>query len=492
MKRNFLTLALAGAFGLALIGSASAGTICPGYPAGTHNGGLLAGNYAVRLQGYVTDPGTCFGGSTCPDPTPAPIAGLGVITVDGNCNITAGELIYDDAGTLTAPTSIDLGAGTPWVPAFAGTQTVADTGYAAFNSNNIGVLQLTDTPSGNTWQFGVVAEAGGSEIRGALMSPGDPLTIVLERQKAGITAATFVSVISLAYDWGTGFPTQATGVGGGAIGVQVTEHADPETGLSLEGGGSIFFNVDNGYDSSFAPGIQLLPPGGGGLICDFHESLISAPGTADGTQNTDAALDGDWSCPLAPAHFENASVVWGTANQYAWVLATGASGVATTGVSMGTAGKAVAAGTNHVSPGVATLTASNANLHPSTTLTITNDSAEPLDYAGLSLSGVPDVTITGGTCVPGGSDLPANNPLALSIPLGTNVCTIILQDSGAQCTTNGNTSCISPGHPFTCCTGPGAGSCVTESGTLLVAANDHTITPSTQTGTGATIPVNCK
>ncbi len=483
MKRNFLTLALAGALVMAFAGASQAVAACP---AGTTNGGVLAGNYAVRIQGYQTDDGLCFGGPTCPDPTPAPIAGLGVVAINGACAITSGELIYDNAGTITAPTTININ-GAPQVPAFSGTMTGADTGSAVFNLNNSGVLTLTDTPSGNTWVFGVTSEAGGSEIRGALMSPGNPLTIVLERQKSGITIPTFISTIGLDFDWGTGFPGQGTGVGGGAIQTEVLEHLDPETGTVLEGCGSIFFNVDNGYDSTFGPGVQLLPPGGGGLVCDFHEVLISAPSLTDGTQNTDAALNGDYGCPLSPAHFENASVVWGAVNQYAWVLTTGSNGNATTGVSMGTAGRAVAPGTNHMSAGTAVLVASNANLHPTTTLTLTNASGEPLDYSGLSLSGVPDVTISGGTCVAAGGDVAAWNPI-IGLP---SSCTIILQDSGAQCTSSVNTLCKKAGSPYTCCSGLGAGTCVTETGTLEIGGNDHTITATTQTGTGATVVVKC-
>ena len=170
------------------------------------------------------------------------------------------------------------------------------------------------------------------------------------------------------------------------------------------------------------------------MVCDFHESLISAPG-ADGTQNTDAALNGDFSCPLAPAHFENASAVWGTTNQYAWVLTTGSDGVQSTGVSMGTAGKAVASGSNHLSPGAATVHSTGAPV----TVTLTNLSAEPLDYTSISLSAgfAGYAAITGGTCLTGASDVPANNPLALSIPLGTNVCTIVLQNNGTVCTACG-------------------------------------------------------
>lgn len=468
MKRNFLTLALVGAVAMALAGSASSAIAA--CPAGFTNGGLLAGKYAVRIQGYQTDTGLCFGGSTCPDPTPVPIAGLGVLALDGACAITAGEFIYDDGGTLTSPTTINLGFGP--IPAFSGTVTGADVGTYSFNANHSGTVTLFDAPSGNTFFFAVTAELGGAEFRGARMNPGDPLTIVGEKQKSGITIATFLSTVGLEFDWGTGFPSQSTGVGGGAIQTEVVEHLDPETNSILEGGGTIYFNVDNGYDSAFAPGIQMLPPGGGGLVCDFHESLISAPSTTDGTQNTDAALNPDYGCPLSPAHFENASVVWGSANQFAWVITTGSNAVATTGVSMGTAGKALATGTDHMLPSAATVHSTGALV----TLTLTNDSAEPLDWSSITLSPALGgyAAITGGTCNPAGGHVAALTPL-----FPASSCTIILKNNGTPCTLTG------AAH-ITGSATPGAGL-----GTLTVVANDHLISPGIQNATGSNFSVTC-
>ena len=91
MKRNFLLLALAGAFALALLGSAPNAS-AQGCPAGTTNGGLTAGTYAIKILGSVTDTGACLP-SSCLDPTPTAIQGLGVLVLDGTCDVIAGELI---------------------------------------------------------------------------------------------------------------------------------------------------------------------------------------------------------------------------------------------------------------------------------------------------------------------------------------------------------------------------------------------------------------
>ena len=71
MKRSFLVLALVGA--MALLGSApQAMAVCPAGVVGT----TMNGTYAIKVQGAVTDTGTCSGSSTCPDPTPQAIAGI--------------------------------------------------------------------------------------------------------------------------------------------------------------------------------------------------------------------------------------------------------------------------------------------------------------------------------------------------------------------------------------------------------------------------------
>jgi len=485
MKRNFLTLALAAAFGMALLGSASkALAACA---PGTTNGGLVAGNYAIKIGGAITDTGGCFAGPTCPDPSPNPISGLGVIHLDGTCDITAGELILNQGGVWSSPTSINL-AGPPFVPAFTGTMTAADSGSYSFNSNNVGTIGLFDAWSGLLLVFGVQTETGGAEFRGARINSGDPMVILGEKQAAGITAATFLTASSVSFDAGSGgTPSSGTGVGFDAVQAQALLHLDPETLTTPEGGGSIFFNVDNGYDSSVFPGFQILPPGGGALVCDFHQNIIEAPSTSDGTYATDAALDGDFSCPLVGAHFENVSLLWGSANQYGWLMTTGDSGVASGLGALGGAGKATATGIGHMSAGALVLVSSNINPAPSGTLTLTNDAAEPIDFAAITVS-TPDVTIVGGTCNAAGGQVASNSPL-----FGPGTCTITLQDTGAQCTTAPSSVCTHPGLPYLCCTGPGTGTCAgVQSGLLEIWANDHTIAAATQTATGVTLPVTCK
>src|ERR1700722_6176319 len=134
MKRSFLVLALVGA--MSLFGSAS-WALAAGCPAGVL-GTQLSGNYAVKVQGAVTDNGSCAGGSTCPDPTPSAIAGIGVLHFDGACAIDGGDFIYSVQGGsgITSPAPINL-AGAPFVPNFSGTTSGAnDTGSYGFNSNN--------------------------------------------------------------------------------------------------------------------------------------------------------------------------------------------------------------------------------------------------------------------------------------------------------------------------------------------------------------------
>ncbi len=502
MKRNFLTLALAGAFGLALLGSASAALAAGICPPGTTNGGLLAGNYAIKIAGAVTETSITNG-----DPEPIPEAGIGVIQVDGLCDITAGELIFNKNDTVagwSSPTTINV-AGAPFVPAFSGTMVgypAGDYGAYYFNTNHSGTITLIDAPSGLSFTFGVTAEAGGLEFRGARIDPGDPLVILGEKQNVTALGTngvnTFLTTTGVSFDAGSGGVVGgALGVGFDAVQTEVAEHYDPETGTVVEGGGSIFFNVDNGYDSTFANGFQIIPPGGGALVCDFHETIIGAgPSVTDGTQVTDAALNGDFGCPLGGNGFENASVVWGTVNQSAFILTTGSGGIASGGPSTGSASKAIATGIGKILPTSGVLTTTNLNPNPSVTLTVTNGSVEPIDYTGISLSGtVPDVTITGGTCLTTGGAIPANNPLiGVAFPLGTNTCTITLTDSGAMCTPLGNAACTKTAKPYACCTGLGTGTCAgKETGTLLIAGNDHVISPPLdQTSLGMVLPVICQ
>ena len=421
-----------------------------------------------------------------------------------------------------------MGAGTPYVPAFTGTPTIAlDYGSYYFNANHAGLVNFVDTTSGQTFSFGANAEAGGAEFRGSRINPGDPVVIIGEKQAAISSYAPFLNGMTVLFDVGGGGVAGGTlGVGFDAIDSQLVEHFDPETGTSLEGGGSIYFNMDNGYNSTLAPGFQIAPPGGGALICDYHGAVIEAPSFTDGTQAIDAAINGNWGCPLAPAHFEVASVLWGSANQNAFAMTTGGNGNANPGGgSLATTGKIVAPGNGAVAPTNVNLVSSTAVQHPQLTVTVTNKSAEPIDYSGISLSGgLTDVSIDpSSTCLTAGGNVPSNSLVGLSvITPGANICTIVLKDSGAQCTILGNAGCTrGPNASCTalhlqgattqaCCSGPGTGTCTaapyacctnvatgtcagTETGTVTIAGNDHAFAPATlQNSTGIAIPVTCK
>jgi len=358
-------------------------------------------------------------------------------------------LIYADqkAAVITSPATFPE---TGPIPNFSGVAAPNgnDVGTYGFNSNNQGTISFTDAPSGKSFVFGVVSELGNSEFRGARVNPGDPLIIVGEKQATGITAATYNAQGAVTFDAGGGGSAGgALGVGFDAVGVEVVQHFDPETNTTPEGGGTIFFNVDNGYDSTIFPGAQIIPPGGGTLVCDFHLAVLTQ-GTADGTQLSHASILPDFSCPLSGAAFDNASVLWGSSNTSQFVMTVGTNGTAAKSGAAGNVGRAIASGSG--SGGVATLAETNTNLHPLATITLTNKSPEPIDYSSLTLNSVPDVTIAStdelnvaGCTGPGAPD-------ACCTGAGTGTCREVSGCTGAGTGTNG---------PAACCTGAGTGTC---------------------------------
>ncbi len=484
MKRNFSLLTLAAA-GMWLLAAAPAFATCPAGFTGT---ALAAGTYAVKIEGFVTDTGACSGGSTCPDPTPKSEGGFGTIKSDGACDIIGGDIIFGIQGGsgITSPATFpELGP----IPTFGGTASSAnDVGTYQFDSNSTGEIVIADTPSGQTWAFGIQAELGNTEFRGARINPGDPLVILIEKQ-AAVTAAQFLNQDAVTFDAaGGGSAGGALGVGFDAVGVSVTEHLDPETGTTAEGGGTIFFNVDNGYDSTVIPGVQVIPPGGGALVCDFHETVLqqNAGSGQDGTQLTNASVNADYSCPLGGAAFTTASVLYGSSNGNAFIATVGTNGTASPALAIGEASRAIIPG----APigGASVLVASVSNPHPSHAVVVTNSATEPLDWTSLGItvsSGPADVTIeqnssctgagapyacctgtgtgTCGTC-PAIGDLAAFNPL---FPKPT--CTVLLVDSGATCTT---------GTP--------------EVGTLNFNGADHAMTGATASATAENYSVKCQ
>jgi len=424
-------------------------------------GTQLNGKYAIKILGAQIDYGTPG------DPTPAPIAGIGVFHADGACDITGGELIYNDNGTFTGPGTDP--APLAGITAFTGSLTAnivpASSGYY-FNSNNQGILTLADSASGNTFQFGIQIGTGNAEFRGSRVngpatvdaipprtrvnndalpsiiplpiiadsSPGDPVTIVGEKQAAVVTTAQFANPVALNFD---GIST------GGALGlgyVPISGQVQVNAGFA-DGGGNLFYNGAGTFGGS----LSSIPDS----VCDFTETFPSTPSTVDGTENTEAVFNGDFGCPLSGMDNETSSVLWGSTNQYAFVLTTGAIGAPFTGVSVGQADQTTISGLDHLIPPVAAIVIAKTSSVPVTkTLVLSNDTGEPLTISSIGLSGtLPDVSLTGSTCVVG--DVPADNILIGSTFLvGTNTCTVVLTCNKSAAGTETGTLNITSDHPL--------------------------------------------
>jgi hypothetical protein len=462
MKRNFSLLTLAAA-GLWLLGSAPAFATCTAGLSGTQ---LAAGLWTIKIEGFATDNATC--GTSCPDPTPVGEGCFGVIQSDGACDITGGDVICAFNNTITSPTTVS------GIPAFGGTATSAnDVGSYFFNSNNTGEINIVDNNSGKTMSFGVVAAVGNTSLLGAsLFGPAgvqkDPLILTVQKRDQTISTAQFEGASGVAFDpAGGGAGGNGLGRGFDAVGVAVEYHTDPETGTTVEGGGSIFFNVDGGYDSDVVPGVQIFPSS---LICDFHSTVLQMNTGAgqDGTDLTSAALNSDFSCPLTGAAFQTATALYGTTNSSGYTATTGSAGAAAHGLAIANATKAIMVGSD--SGQAETLVQSVSTPHPTKTATITNGSTEPLDWTSITLSGtLTSVTIDpSSTCAPAGGDLAAWNPVASGAVKPT--CTIVLDDTGSTCNT-------------------GAGK---EVGTYELVGADHAMISGTATSTGVTFAVTCE
>ena len=115
--------------------------------------------------------------------------------------------------------------------------------------------------------FGVVAGLGNSIMQGASIFSASSPAIRGSSDPDGPEArpdhhpAQYEIGSSVAFDpAGGGAGGNGLGKGFDAVGVATEQHLDPETGTVVEGGGSIFFNVDGGYDSDVVPGFRSSPP----------------------------------------------------------------------------------------------------------------------------------------------------------------------------------------------------------------------------------------
>jgi hypothetical protein len=481
MKRSLLFFAVAGVFGIGLLGSGSAaGQTRPSC------GTQLDGNYAIKIIGARSDTGTPATG----DPQPIPIAAVGVFHADGHCNITGGELIENDGGNFTGPT-VTSGPASSGITVFSGSSSPNLTGSYFFNSDNAGILTLTDSSKGSlgTVTFAIAIERGNAEFRGPRLNAGDPVSILGEKQ-APVTTAQFITSSSFLCD-GSGLPSSILGLGYEALGGTMDANLDPETGTTIEAGGSLLYNSNNGYLQGPIIGNMGQRPGGGAFQCDFEETLLSPPSIVGGTENADLLLVPKSNCFIA-GDYNTSSVLWGSTNQNAFLIVTGGNGLEGggspfSGIASCTAGPRVD-GHNTLVPASATLVASAINPHPSKTLILTNGTGKPFNSTNLTGSGpaftsgavqidaavVGPIVIDGVTYLPcaniGANAVPANNPLiGNGQPLGTNACFMTLTNSGTSCTT---------GSPLT--------------GTLTIVGNDAPIIGGVQTTVGDTVPVTCE
>jgi len=485
MKRIFLSFALSSAFGMAMLGSAAkAMATCT---TGT-DGAAILGNYAVKIAGAGVDTGAAG------DPKPNPIVGVGVIALDGACDVTGGELIFNDGGVITGPAH-DASPRNA-VVAFSGSLSAnisAGTSYN-LNTNNTGFLTLTDTTGGmnggNPVTFGITVESGGAEFRGVRTNGGTaagsppandaPLTILGERQGSAtpgtpaLTTATFESPFAILCD-NVGTTSTGLGLGYQPLSGAVQEHPFPPVGsTTIVIDSNLWFNNNGGTIN----GSTFVSPNGGAYLCDLGGSILGAPSLVDGTQNTDALFENNFGCPIG-ANTDSSWVLWGSSYQSAFTILTGVQApgegfTPVTSVSSCTAGKTIVGGTDHLVPAAVTLHSTGAPV----TITITNDSAGPLDYASITLSSALSgfVTITGGTCPTSAASIHSDN-----LAFGPGICTITLADTGTPCAATGT----GPNHITGSATpGPGLG-------TLTVALNDHLIAGATEDANGAEVAVTC-
>ena len=140
------------------------------------------------------------------------------------------------------------------------------------------------------------------------------------------------------------------------------------------------------------------------MICDFHTSVLALNTGAgqDGTELTDAALNGDYLCPLGGAHFETAAVLYGSTNSNAYIATTGSAGAPAHGLALANGTRAILAGTDQGQP--ETLVQSVSAPNPTKSAIITNGSTEPLDWTNITINGVPAVSIEqNGACTGSGT-----------------------------------------------------------------------------------------
>ncbi len=356
----------------------------------------VSGNYAILLQGFAA--------SGLPT---QPAAGVGAIQLNSaTCTVT-GELIYNANGSMVVYPTIIEGLN----PGFSGTSAQLTGTYSLQNPYS-GTLSFTDngtcsgcSNSGTAFNF-IITVSHGTEIRGTSSGGGPILTLTAEKQ----AAFSSTQVIG-AYPFncvGTGTPGGYGSTGPFALtGTMVY----PPTTCLFPGptgncvGGSIAFN-NNG--TTVTDGLYLAGP--------------QPPNASDATLNDEDILG--FSSGIIPVT-EMSRVLWGSANQYHWIIGANGPGAGEDGIPANVVtctGGADPAGTVLILPTAMSLVTSPTNplRHTATRqVTITNNTARYLNYIGWqTISGTGAVDVPDDNCLQPDYSIPAFSSCSFTV-----VCT---------------------------------------------------------------------
>jgi hypothetical protein len=480
MKRIVLSLMMAG--GLALMAAQPALATAPG---------LCGHSYAMLMSGGDPTVVSATGASNLPGAVTYGY-GVGVITFAAStngtsCAVSSGELIYNAGDVQTNPLGLYFGPGDCYnaesgfgtgIPCFTGTDEMASGTLS--NGGPGGSYLLTfaadyawfdgeDTSGTVPFGFYVQNTLGSSigvgiSIPGTVNTSGCPsgcttpgngapvLQITLE--KIGVTpvGTTFgsapykgESALSCAASGANSTDAVAAGQAAGANGFGPT----PTGGLEMttgslaifsatQAGGQLSFNANDGY--------VLSGSGGSNTDCSF--SLSPAGAFADGTSNNIASITGtgtDCSDDLtAGAGYATSAVQWGTSDTDNYTIPTGLLSTATGFVPLGGS------------------SACTEYEQLPTTGGVTNLTSATLVAVNKTVSGYVKVT----------NPTEADCDIEIAMPTETNTFTGAQQDA----------ACTGSRTPYTCCTGAGAGTCVTESCSLSLASFPGDVTGTPQDG----------
>jgi hypothetical protein len=383
----------------------------------------LSGNFAIQLQGFAA-PGT---------PT-QPAAGFGAIQLNpATCTVT-GELIYNANGSVVAYPTLVFGAN----PGFSGTSAQLNGSYSMRNQYS-GTISFTDngacsgcSNSGLAFNFAIEVSRG-SEIHGTSTGSGPILAVTAEKQ-AAFNPTQLVGA----------YPFSCTGVSDG----------NPSAPFSLSGtmvypsttclfpafsgncvGGSIVFNNSG---TTVTDGLYAISP--------------QSPNSTDATLNDEDVL-GIRSGPIPLT--EMSRVLWGSANQYHWIIGTNFPAAGTAGDNsadvVSCAGGADPAGTVVISPTTMSLVTSPTNplkMTATRQVTITNDTARYLGSGGsYPNSGPPPVDVINDNCGQYGEGyIPAFSSCSFTVICtnsgGTSVTSVPISVTVDQAATNDPTNVV--------------------------------------------------